>query len=152
MIIVSPAQQTVLDVWFWLATDYTMAAVMQQPISECMVRASGSPAVPPHDLQPRINAGPRFHEQPLSRGGLSSRLKCHLVDIKAYEGESLHSFRRGMAQHSAQHGQNRATIMGRMLIKTADILDKVYLPVHRHDSGANRLRSVSGQGGPSMPP
>ena len=52
----------------------------------------------------------------------------HLKAVGAYAGESLHSFRRGMAQHLAAQGQANTTIMQTMMLQTQQILENKYLP------------------------
>ena len=44
-----------------------------------------------------------------------------------------------MAQHMQATGHNKDEILGRMLIKTAEVLDGCYLPSGRHQSGVQRV-------------
>ena len=85
-----------------------------------------------------------FAEQPLSRAGLHGRLKCHLTSIAAYDGESSHSFRRGMAQHQAAAGKPHAEIMRQMLLQTDRIFQGKYLASGRHHHGVKRARCTAG--------
>ena len=91
----------------------------------------------------------QFSEQPLSRSGLYARLTSQLKAIGAYSGESLHSFRRGLAQFQRSQGQSSEQIMAQLLIQTKRILETVYLPMHRQHTGIKRLRCVPGHATPS---
>ena len=110
---------------------FLLAAVNSQPIQQFMIRKSQS--------------GKSVSEQPLSRSGLYNRLVKHLSDLGCYEGESMHSFRRGMAQHHAAAGHPPASIKQKMLLRTHKISTGTNLPAGRHDSGVKRLRSAAGQ-------
>lgn len=61
-----------------------------------------------------------------------------LQHLGVYEPESMHSFRRGMAQQMAASGISHWDILQRMLIKTPDVLTRCYLPSGRHQSGVQR--------------
>ena len=55
-------------------------------------------------------AGGTFLDTCISKQGLQQRLRRHLEAMKAYQGETLHSFRRGTAQHDNKNGEDRATL------------------------------------------
>ena len=123
------SEHVVLDVWFWLMAVYIYAAMTHQPLQTHMVRASKPVSAAPPAVAAALPPSSVycFAEQPLSRGGLHGRLKHHLSSIAAYEGESLHSFRRGMAQHQAAAGQAHADIMRQMLLQTQQIFEATHI-------------------------
>ena len=145
---IPPAEEPVLDTYFWLLTLAATSQMAGQPITSQLVRSSrfkrsGSTPLPAH-MQ-----GPQFSNDALSRTGLYDRLVTHLKDLSIYNGEPLHSFRRGMAQYRTAAGQSPEQVMTQMLLKTKRILDTVYLPCSRHLSGVKRARSGPGQATPS---
>ena len=140
------SEHVVLDVWFWLMAVHVYAAMTHQPLQTHMVRASKPvPAAPPAVAAALLPSSVYcFAEQPLSHGGLHGRLKHHLTSIAAYEGESLHSFRRGMAQHQAAASQAHADIMRQMLLQTQQVFEAKYLASGRHNHGVKRARCTAG--------
>lgn len=136
---IPPATEPVMDTFYWLAATVVTAHALGQPITSYVIRSSAS------SITNHQQSSMRFADQPLSRSGLYSRLVSQLQHINAYDGESLHSFRRGMAQFKAASGQSPDEIMAQMLLQTKHILEAVYLPAHRHQSGVKRLRSAAGQ-------
>ena len=102
---IQPSGYIVLDVWFWLNAIYIYAYMVDQPLQTYMVRASKPTSALSSARTMPSSSVYYFAEQPLSRGGLHGRSKHHLMTINAYEGESSHSFRRGMAQHNAAAGE-----------------------------------------------
>ena len=140
---VEPAALPILDLWFWLLALLANAISIRQPISQYMVRAS-KPAVT------QGSPSPVFAEQQLCRSGLHNRLKKHLKQISAYQGESMHSFRRGSSQYKLASGQPKSAIKQDMLIKGSDVLE-LYLAAGRDDSGVKRLRTAAGQALASLP-
>ena len=145
---VEPSDTPVLDLWFWPVAAYTSAFLARQPITQYLVRATessaGSPAIMPD------SRGLQFADRQLSRSGLHDRLKKHLTHISAYEGESMHSFRRGSSQFKLITGQSKAAIKQGMLIKSSDILE-LYLAAGRNNSGIKRLCTAAGQALAAMP-
>ena len=81
---------------------------------------------------------------------MHDRLKKYLKQISAYQGESMHSFRRGSSQYKLASGQPKSAIKQDMLIKGSDVLE-LYLAAGRHDSGVKRLRTAAGQALASLP-
>ena len=76
------------------------------------------------------------------------RLSKLLDAMGMNEGESMHSFRRGMAQHMNRQGLSTPAICGRMLICTEKVVSQCYLPAGRYDTGVTRCRSAVGVSGP----
>lgn len=138
------AAEPVLDTYYWLTAVMATACLIEQPITEQLIRSTGTSG------NPRQRSSPCFSEQALSRPGLHSRLVSQLKAIDAYNGESLHSFRRGMAQYLTACGQPAEQTMAQMLLQTKRVLDTVYLPMHRQHNGIKRLRCVPDQATPSM--
>ena len=136
------AEEPVINTYFWLLSLSATAPLAGQPITNQLVRSS-KPL--PHALM----HGPQFSDQALSRSGLYDRLVARLKEIRAYNGESLHSFRRGMAQYRTAAGQSPEQVMDQMLLKTRRILDTVYLPCSRHLSGIKRMRQEPARATPS---
>ena len=141
MIIIPAADNPVLDTWYWMAAAYAMAALNNQPMHHYMVRSSTRKAAKQVQDSHQHMGTAHYEDQPLSRSGLYERLKLHLRSIDAYAKESMHSFRRGMAQHRAAQGHTHEAIMDNMLLQTRSILQTVYLPPGRKESGVKRLRS-----------
>ena len=137
------AAEPVLDTYYWLAAVVATSCVLGQPITGYIVRSSAT-------AEPTDASVACFSEKSLSKSGLHSRLVSQLKIIGAYNGESLHSFRRGMAQHTViECGQPKEQTMDQMILQTKRILDTVYLPVHRQQTGIKRLRCASGQARPA---
>ena len=76
-----------------------------------------------------------------STGCLGKRLVTHPRATHGYDGESMHSFRRGRAIHDTAAGVSDADIMGKLLLKTTAVLKQKYQPPGRHNSGVKRIRS-----------
>ena len=125
------APNHLLDVWFWLLAVYLSSAPIGRPIQQYLIRTT-------QPSQPAL-------EQPFSRSGLHDRLRKHLKQLGSYGGESMHSFRRGMAQHCAAQGQDLSLIKQTMLLKTDAILKGRHLASGRHVTGVKRLRHGVGE-------
>ena len=153
---IQPAAVLLLDVWIWLLAVYTHSALAKQSIIQYLVRPSQAAACPPcpaaHSYRGNKRRGYQFSEQPLTRQGLHSRLKLHLGSIGAYEGESMHSFRRAMAQRSTAAGEDPRITMQRMLLQTDRMFHGTYAPAGRHESGVKRVRSSTVQARASAVP
>lgn len=133
---IPPAEEPILDTFYWLKALLATAILVGQPASGYLVRRTA-------------RAGAQhFSEQPLSRSGIYERLKSQLKAIDAYHGESMHSFRRGMAQFKTAAGQSADQVMAQMLLRSKRILDTVYLPLHNQQTGIKRVRCSSGQARP----
>ena len=141
---IPPAEEPVLDTFYWLTAVLSTALLLGQPIQGYLVRttARGPCRGPP--------GNPHFSDQPLSSSGLHDRLVRQLKSLSIYHGESLHSFRRGMAQYHIGQGQPAEEVMAQMLLETRRILETVYLPVHRQQTGIKRVRCIAGQARPAM--
>ena len=116
---IQPASELLLDVWFWLLAVYTLSAVAGQPILQLLVRpsmAASSPSSAPQNATGKRSRGFQFLEQPLSTSGLYNRLRRHLSSIGAFTGESMHSFRKAMAERSSAGGESPQITMQRMLL------------------------------------
>lgn len=81
-----------------------------------------------------------YHERSMTRGGVHARMRSLLQSMGMDDGESMHSFRRGMAMQQRQQGASLGAIATRMLIQTEKIVHSTYLPAGRHDSGITRIR------------
>ena len=145
---IPPAEEPILDVYFWLVGLTATAHLAGQPITAQLVRTSQPLQGAAASSQAHM-LGPQFSERELSRAGLHARLITRLQAAGVYNGESLHSFRRGMAQYKVATGQTHEQVMSQMLLKTKRILETVYLPCSRHLSGVKRLRSTPGLARPS---
>lgn len=154
-ICVRPAANSILDTWFWLTSNYVMAAIAKQPLHSWLVRTTQEPEAAKQlrfkTHYPAHERGPQFYEAALSKSGIDSRLKSHLRSIGAFNGESMHSFRRGMAQHSAAASESDQQIMERMLLDTPAVLKNYYLPIGRHDNGMKRMRTSASHATPAPP-
>ena len=91
-------------------------------------------------LRPETRDKAGFQEKFLQNPSLHGRLTKLLKQLQLYEGESLHSFRRGVAQQMQAAGVPSADILQQLLIKTPKVLHSCYLPAGRHDSGVKRVR------------
>ena len=89
-------------------------------------------------------------EKPLQNTSLLSRLMTQLQQLHLYEGESLHSIRRGMVQQLKTHGKSEAESLQQLLIKTQAILQSRYLASGRYHSCVKRLHSCSSRGPDSV--
>ena len=99
--------------------------------------AAGSPVT--HALiRPLERHGKAFAERSIRTNSLQSRLVSLLTRLGCYDGESMHSFRRGRAQHWAAEGVEHSAIMQRMLITTPRVITQHYLPAGRYHSGVER--------------
>ena len=76
-------------------------------------------------------AGGTFLDTCISKQGLQQRLQRHLKAMKAYQGETLHSFRRGTAQHDNKNGEDRATLCRKRHWKGEETAE-LYLHPTRH--------------------
>ena len=138
-IAISRHSNPLLDSMHWLKASHILAAQADAPIQDYLVR-------------PALKCCKGFKDQPLTPQSLAARLKVHLSQIGQYEGESRHSFRRGMAQHRTDQGESQSSVQKIMLLKSAAIMKNRYLPKGRHNSGVKRVRSFAGQATPAMPP
>ena len=126
-----------LDPLFWLHWHIQSSYAAGSPISNLLVR-------------PLNRQGTAYLEKPLQNASLLSRLTSLLQQLQLYEGESLHSFRRGMAQQLKAHGKSEAEILQQLLIKTPAVLQSRYLASGRYHSGVKRLHSSSSRGPDSV--
>ena len=101
--------------------------------------ACGSPVV---DLlvRPLNRAGTSFQEEHLASSSLHDRLVSLLLRLGLYEGESLHSFRRGCATQMSAAGSSSQQIAQQLLISTPAIVQRCYAAPGRHASGVKRVR------------
>ena len=79
--------------------------------------AAGSP-VQNILVRPVSRQGSPFTDKFLENSSLLCRMTSLLMRLGLYEGESLHSFRRGVAQQLKAHGSSDSAILQQMLIKT----------------------------------
>ena len=84
-----------------------------------------------------------YEQHSMSRGGLHARLRTQLRALGLDEGESMHSFRRGVAMQLRAQGANVPTISRALLIQTEKVVTSCYLPAGRHDTGVKRQRRGS---------
>ena len=77
------------------------------------------------------------------RGALHARLRTQLQALGLDEGESMHSFRRGVAMQLRDHGTTVPDITRALLIQTEKVVISRYLPAGRHDTGIKRRRRGS---------
>lgn len=115
------------DPLVWLHVCMQTAAASGNPISGPIVRP----------LNRERNA---YLPSSLTTKALQHRMTTLLQSMNLYEGESMHSFRRGVAQQMARAGQSTANICARLLNKTPAIVEQHYLPAGRHHSGVQRVR------------
>ena len=78
---------------------------------------------------------------PATTSCLAKRLTGHLKAIHSYEGESMHSFRRGRAIADTAASVPDAAMQSKLLLKGSAMLKRNYQPTGRHASGVKRLRS-----------
>ena len=150
-IAVQPAEQLTWDLWLWVLVAHSQAAEAGQPMQSYMVRHTKPvPANLRADSKPR-KTDLQFTDQPLSRNGLHQRLKQHLQSISASGGESMHSFKRGVAQQEESLGHEDIAIMDKLLMQTRSVLKGNYLASGRHESGVTRIRSSAAQATSSRP-
>ena len=117
----------IMDPIIWLHRVLEACAAAKQPVSDYIVRTSDG-----HFKS--------FNPTPMTTAGMLYRLRCWLRELKADEGESMHSFRRGVAQFMREHGCSVEQIRERLLIKTQHVIANQYLPPGRFDSGTTRAR------------
>ena len=67
----------------------------------------------------------------ITSGALRLRLVLHLAQLGIWEGETLHSFRRGSSQHQQSQGRDPAAIAQRMLWRSPQSAE-LYLHPQRH--------------------
>ncbi|GIL82879.1 hypothetical protein Vretimale_8378 [Volvox reticuliferus] len=61
-------------------------------------------------FRPDTRGGQGYREAPLSTEVLEHRLDMHLKAAGLYEGEAVHSFRRGSLQHALRTGVSEADV------------------------------------------
>ena len=111
---VSDIHNANLDPLRWRNLHMLASAAAGSPITNMLVRP----------VNPRGNG---YMEKFLENSSLHSRLVGLLKSLQLYDNESMHSFRRGMAQHLHAEGISRTDIMQRMLFKTPAVLHDLYL-------------------------
>ena len=148
---IPPAQEPVMDTYNWLTAVIATAELHGQPVTSYLIRVSDRLLPAPHETGTAHASGPQFLERPLGRSGVRDKLVSQLRSLGIYAGESLLSFRRGMAQFKAAAGQSYKSIKAQLLLQAKHILETVYLPADRHQSGVTRLHSTAGQATPSKP-
>lgn len=140
---IGAASEPVMDLYMWVTAVIATSAAIEQPIYSSMVRSSSPAAGQAGTRQCR------FSEKPLSRGALYGRLVSLLTACRCYHGESLHSFRRGLAQFQRAQGHSTEQIMAQLLLQTRRILETVYLPLSRQQTGIRRARNAAALARPS---
>ena len=115
-----------LDPLRWLQWHLQCSHEAGSPISNLLVR-------------PLNKQGSAFLEKPLGNASLLCRLKSLLKQLQIYEGESLHSFRRGMAQQLHAQGTTEPEILKQLLISTQAVLQTRYLASGRYHTGVKRV-------------
>lgn len=108
----SATEGKLLDALCWLSILMQSSTAAGSPITEALVR-------------PLNRQGTAYQEKFLEGPSLQSRLTSLLQRLGIFEQESLHSFRRGMAQQLAGQGSSHADIMQRMLIQDTRNSDQV---------------------------
>lgn len=81
-----------------------------------------------------------FTAEPLSHHSALDRFKRHLQRHNLYEGETLHSFRRGSAQAGLAAGLTPSDLAGRMLLNSTRVVP-LYTDQHRPVRGPKRSRA-----------
>ena len=125
---VQSLQNSLLDPLQWLHIHLQLSSAAGSPISNILIR-------------PTKRRGNGYEEKFLANGSLLERLKALLKRLQLDDGETLHSFRRGVAQQLKAQGTHDAAILQQLLITTPAVLQKRYLPSGRHHSGVKRVRS-----------
>ena len=111
----------------WLSLHIQCSNAAGSPISNLLVR-------------PLNRQGSAFLEKHLENASLLCRLIALLKQLQMYAGESLHSFRRGVAQQLKASGSQESEILQQLLIQTPAVLNKCYLSSGRYYSGVKRVR------------
>ena len=121
-------EDSIMDPITWLHQCLVAAALCGQPISRYIVRSS-------------IGHGKTFNNAAITTSSMHNRLEKWLAQLGLDEGESMHSFRRGRAQHLKAQGLSAHAAGNRLLIKTTRVVKERYLPPGRYDSGSKRIRT-----------
>ena len=123
---------SILDPLRWLHVCMHMAYAVGHPVESFIVRTSS-----------KNESG--FTEEVISRAGLHDRMVQLMGRLGIYEGESMHSWRRGMAIEMQANGSSNNAIMQQMLISTESVLERCYLPPGLHDTSIKQVRSIAEQ-------
>ena len=118
-----------LDPFRWLQWHRDCSHAAGSPIGNLLVR-------------PVNKQGTAFLEKPLENSSLLCRLVSLLKQLQFYEGKSLHSFRRGMAQQLQAQGSTEPATLKQLPIKTPAILQSRYLASGRYHSGVKRVHGA----------
>lgn len=86
--------------------------------------------------------GRSITSEAMSTDALGQRLKVHLSHLGLYEGESMHSFRRGRSIADQAAGLPSSEIMDKLLIRSKAVYKRSYQSAGLHQSGVRRLRSA----------
>ena len=117
----------IMDPIVWLRRCLQTADAAKHPISDVIVRGTSGPN--------------SFNSTAMTTPGMLYRLRSWLTLMGGNEGESMHSFRRGTAQHLRECGMSVDQIREHLLIKTTHVIIGQYLPPGRHESGTKRRRT-----------
>ncbi|KAK9865173.1 hypothetical protein WJX84_012404 [Apatococcus fuscideae] len=125
-----------------VATSHVLCPVYWLHICISTAAACGSPiGAADHPVRKLEKGNQSVSADQATTGLLGKRLITHLQAAHCYEGESMHSFRRGRAIADTAAGLSDADIMVKLLLKTPAVLKQKYQPPGRHNSGVKRIRS-----------
>ena len=115
-------------------------------LRQCLDTATecGSPIAPGDAIVRKLARGNQvfvsFNDDRDVTSALGKRFKQHLMLLECYNGESMHSFRRGRAIADTKAGHTDAATMAKMGLKTHSVFQKNYQAPGRHASGVERIR------------